>query len=81
MSKKRLDRDRATRSDREGHVTLCVAGSDSRVVPELLTQREPDRMYVSRNACNIVPSYGPNPGGVSASVEYAVAVLSEGDFQ
>jgi len=28
-----------------------------------------------RNAGNIVPSYGPEPGRVSASVEYAVAVL------
>ena len=28
-----------------------------------------------RNAGNIVPSYGPEPGGVSASVEYAVAAL------
>ena len=58
-----------------------VAGLDSRAVPELFTQREPDQMYVSRNVCNIVTSYGPHPGGVSASVEYAVVVLSEGDFQ
>jgi carbonic anhydrase len=54
---------------------LFVTCSDSRVVPELLTQREPGELFVIRNAGNIVPSYGPEPGGVSATVEYAVAVL------
>lgn len=33
-----------------------------------------------RNAGNIVPSYGPEPGGVSASVEYAVAALQVADI-
>jgi carbonic anhydrase len=59
--------------------TLFVACSDSRVVPELLTQREPGEMFVIRNAGNIVPSYGCEAGGVSASVEYAVAVLGVRD--
>jgi carbonic anhydrase len=35
---------------------------------------------VIRNAGNIVPSYGPEPGGVSATVEYAVAVLEVQDI-
>jgi len=55
--------------------TLFIACSDSRVVPELVTQTEPGGMFVIRNAGNIVPSYGPEPGGVSGTVEYAVAVL------
>ena len=55
--------------------TLFVTCSDSRVVPELLTQVEPGALFVIRNAGNIVPSYGPEPGGVSATVEYAGAVL------
>ncbi len=59
--------------------TLFVSCSDSRIVPELLTQREPGDMFVIRNAGNIVPSYGPEPGGVSATVEYAVAVLGVRD--
>ncbi|HLY91532.1 MAG TPA: carbonic anhydrase [Acetobacteraceae bacterium] len=59
--------------------TLFVTCSDSRVVPELLTQREPGDMFVVRNAGNIVPSYGPEPGGVSATVEYAVAALGVRD--
>jgi carbonic anhydrase len=60
--------------------TLFIACSDSRVVPELLTQGEPGDMFVIRNAGNIVPSYGPEPGGVSATVEYAVAILEVTDI-
>ncbi|RQM47184.1 carbonic anhydrase [Paraburkholderia bannensis] len=59
---------------------LFVTCSDSRVVPELITQREPGDMFVIRNAGNIVPSYGPEPGGVSATVEYAVSVLGVRDI-
>lgn len=59
--------------------TLFVTCSDSRVVPEFLTQSEPGDMFVIRNAGNIVPSFGPEPGGVSATVEYAVAVLGVTD--
>lgn len=59
---------------------LFISCSDSRVVPELLTQREPGELFVIRNAGNIVPSYGPEPGGVSATVEYAVAVLRVTDI-
>jgi carbonic anhydrase len=59
---------------------LFIACSDSRVVPELLTQREPGDLFVIRNAGNIVPSYGPEPGGVSATVEYAVAALGVTDI-
>ncbi len=54
---------------------LFVACSDSRVAPEMLTQREPGDLFVVRNAGNIIPSYGPAAGGVSASIEYAVAAL------
>lgn len=60
--------------------TLFIACSDSRIIPELVTQQEPGGMFVIRNAGNIVPSFGAEPGGVSASVEYAVSVLGVQDI-
>jgi len=59
---------------------LFISCSDSRLVPELVTQREPGDLFVIRNAGNIVPSYSPASGGVSASVEYAVAALRVSDI-
>ena len=58
---------------------LFITCSDSRVEPSLLMQQEPGELFVIRNAGNIVPSYGPEPGGVSASVEYAVVELGVSD--
>lgn len=54
---------------------VFIACSDSRVAPELVTQQEPGELFVVRNAGNIIPTYGPAAGGVSASIEYAVAAL------
>lgn len=59
---------------------LVIACSDSRVVPELLMQQDPGDVFVIRNAGNIVPPYSSVPGGVTASVEYAVAVLGVKDI-
>jgi carbonic anhydrase len=66
--------------------TLFIACSDSRVVPELLTQREPGELFVIRNAGNIVPPYGAGADGangadgVGATVEYAVTALGVTDI-
>ncbi|MBA2815023.1 carbonic anhydrase [Candidatus Pantoea persica] len=54
---------------------LFISCSDSRLVPELVTQQEPGQLFVIRNAGNIVPPFGPEPGGVSATIEYAVMGL------
>ena len=59
---------------------LFITCSDSRVIPELVTQSEPGELFVIRNAGNIVPAYGPQSGGVSASVEYAVAAIGVADI-
>jgi carbonic anhydrase len=59
---------------------LFIGCSDSRVVPELLTQQGPGDLFVVRNAGNIVPPFAVAPGGVSASIEYAVAVLGVPDI-
>lgn len=59
---------------------LFIGCADSRVVPEILTQQGPGAMFVVRNAGNIVPPYGPEPGGVQASIEYAISVLGVPDI-
>jgi len=67
-------------ANKQEPTTLFISCSDSRMVPELMTQREPGDLFVIRNAGNIVPSFGPEPGGVSATVEYAVAALKVTDI-
>ncbi len=54
---------------------LFITCSDSRVVPSLITQTEPGELFIIRNAGNIVPPYSDFPGGVSATIEYAVVAL------
>ncbi|AWZ09897.1 MULTISPECIES: carbonic anhydrase [unclassified Streptomyces] len=64
--------------------TLFISCSDARVVPELITQREPGELFVIRTAGNLVPAHVPahTPGsdGVAAGIEYAVAVLGVNDI-
>ncbi|MEM5342172.1 carbonic anhydrase [Paraburkholderia azotifigens] len=67
-------------SGAQAPTALFVTCSDSRFVPEMVTQREPGDIFVIRNAGNIVPAYGGEPGGVSATVEYAVSVLAVADI-
>lgn len=67
-------------ASRQSPRALFISCSDSRLVPELVTQREPGDLFVIRNAGNIVPSYGPEPGGVCAAVEYAVTALGVADI-
>lgn len=56
--------------------TLFIGCSDSRLVPSDMMQAKPGELFICRNAGNIVPPYGDALGGVSATVEYAVQVLS-----
>jgi len=55
--------------------TLFITCADSRVVPDLFTQAEPGELFVIRNAGNIVPPFGRQPGGVTATIEFAVVGL------
>ena len=59
---------------------MFIGCSDSRIVPEMLTQQGPGSLFVVRNAGNIVPPHSNEPGGVTASIEYAVAVLGIPDI-
>lgn len=54
---------------------LFITCSDSRIDPNLLVQTEPGELFIIRNAGNIVPPHNNFTGGVTASIEYAVAVL------
>ncbi|WP_369217712.1 carbonic anhydrase [Streptomyces flavofungini] len=58
---------------------LYIGCSDSRVVPELVTQREPGELFVIRTAGNLVPVHTPYGDGVAASIEYAVVQLGVTD--
>jgi carbonic anhydrase len=56
--------------------TLLITCSDSRIVPEMLTQSSPGELFVYRNAGNIIPSYRPDDAsGTLATIEYAVSVV------
>ena len=59
---------------------LLVTCSDSRIDPALITQTKPGDLFICRNAGNIVPSHGDVNGGVSATIEYAVAALRVKDI-
>jgi len=62
-------------ADSQAPVFLFITCSDSRVVPDLIFQTEPGDMFLCRTAGNVVPPHGDLPGGVSATIEYAVEVL------
>lgn len=55
---------------------LFITCSDSRIDPNLLTQSRPGDLFICRNAGNIVPPHSKETGGMTASIEYAVAVLN-----
>ena len=54
---------------------LFIACSDSRVETAMITQTEPGDLFIVRNAGNIVPPHTSHTGGITASIEFAVAAL------
>ena len=55
---------------------VFVTCSDSRIVPELMTQTEPGELFVLRNAGNIIPPSGTaGAGGEGATLEFAINAL------
>src|SRR3546814_3068116 len=67
-------------ADGQGPKALMISCADSRVAPEHIMQAEPGDMFVCRNAGNIVPPFATQNGGVSSTVEYAVAALGVRDI-
>ena len=59
---------------------LFITCADSRIDPNPVTQTEPGDLFICRNAGNIVPPHARTAGGVTASIEYAVAVLGVKDI-
>jgi len=54
---------------------LFITCADSRIDPNMVTQTEPGDLFIIRNAGNIVPPHSRIAGGVTASIEFAVAAL------
>jgi carbonic anhydrase len=59
--------------------TLFITCSDSRIVPEMITQTQPGELFVLRNAGNLVPPETTSHSGEAATIEYAVQVLKVED--
>ncbi len=65
-----------TRLARDQHPrALFITCSDSRIDPSMLTQTDPGELFILRNAGNLVPPYGSQIGGTTATIEYAIGVL------
>ena len=59
---------------------LFISCSDSRVIPNLITQTGPGDLFVLRNAGNIVPPHGAGGLGETATIEFAVTALGVRDI-
>lgn len=54
---------------------LFITCSDSRIDPNLVTGSDPGDLFICRNAGNVIPPHSNETGGMTASIEYAIAVL------
>lgn len=71
-------RDVFERLAKEGQqpTALWIGCSDSRVIPEMITEADPGELFVMRNIANIVPVCGaPGSDQAGAVIEYAVLGL------
>jgi carbonic anhydrase len=59
---------------------LWIGCSDSRVVPDTITNSDPGSLFVVRNIANIVPPAGSGDDSVGAAIEYAVLHLGVDDI-
>jgi carbonic anhydrase len=55
---------------------LFITCSDSRIETAMITQTDPGELFICRNAGNIVPPHTTHTGGMTASIEFAVAALN-----
>ena len=57
-----------------------ITCSDSRIVPNLITNSEPGQLFIVRNVGNLVPCYGTSNNGEMAAIEYSIVELGIEDF-
>lgn len=62
-------------ADMQEPEVLFITCADSRIDPGLITQTLPGDLFICRNAGNIIPPHSVTTGGMTASIEFAVAVL------
>ncbi|WP_299593216.1 carbonic anhydrase [uncultured Microbulbifer sp.] len=62
-------------ADGQSPEVLFITCADSRIDPNLVTQTEPGELFICRNAGNVVPPHSSQTGGMTASIEFAVAAL------
>lgn len=65
----------ALADDGQNPDVLFITCSDSRIDPNMVTGSAPGDLFICRNAGNIIPPHSNETGGMTASIEYAVAVL------
>ncbi|CZE46202.1 carbonic anhydrase [Campylobacter geochelonis] len=65
-------------ADKQTPHSLFIGCSDSRVVPNLITNTQPGELFVVRNIANIVPKYriGDEVFATTSAIEYALYVLN-----
>src|SRR5215831_12440203 len=67
-------------AEKQTPYALFLTCGDSRISPSSLTNTDPGKMFVERTPGNIVPIYDETASvGVSASIEYSIAVLGVRD--
>jgi len=61
---------------------LFIGCSDSRVVPELITNSKPGDLFITRNIGNFVPPFKPDVDyhATASAIEYAVSALGVSDI-
>lgn len=63
-------------ADHQNPEVLFFTCSDSRIDPNMVTGSHPGDLFICRNAGNVIPPHSNETGGMTASIEYAVAVLN-----